>query len=79
MLQLVLAAREADVAVVFSPAVLGGPPTAVPLIAIAMLYCCTKDDPEEEELRHKHKFDFSMSPRPASGPISSACSSRSHS
>merc|ERR1719188_826792 len=31
-----------------------------PLIAITMLFCCTKDDPEEEALRRKKKYDFSL-------------------
>lgn len=31
-----------------------------PLIAITLLFCCTKDDPEEEALRRKKKYDFSL-------------------
>mmetsp|Transcript_21544 Transcript_21544/g.64299 ORF Transcript_21544/g.64299 Transcript_21544/m.64299 type:complete len:97 (+) Transcript_21544:62-352(+) len=31
-----------------------------PLIAITLMFCCTKDDPEEEDLRRKKKFDFNL-------------------
>mmetsp|Transcript_94174 Transcript_94174/g.281052 ORF Transcript_94174/g.281052 Transcript_94174/m.281052 type:complete len:96 (+) Transcript_94174:72-359(+) len=31
-----------------------------PLIAIALVFRCTSDDPGEEELRRKKKFDFSL-------------------
>merc|ERR1712216_1109425 len=31
-----------------------------PLICITLLFCCTKDDAETEELRRKKKFDFSL-------------------